>query len=104
MRPDEHGTPPTPASRPRRRHALALAALMALTLAAGAAARLPFTEVARDAVPPTVGSASDAIHMTAQLDRGSVLRNGDGSLRAELVIGAKAGISPWPSGSPPIWW
>lgn len=94
MRSDPHGTPPTPASRARRRHALALAALMALTLAAGAAARLPFDGVSRDVSPQTVASTRGPIRMTAQLDRGSVLRNGDGSLRAELVIGAQAGHLP----------
>lgn len=90
MRPEE--TPrPTPPTRARRSRGLALAALIVLTLAVGVAARLPRGATATDPGDP-VGASQTAgpIRLAAHLDRGSVLRGGDGIVRTELVIAAEA--------------
>jgi Ca-activated chloride channel family protein len=89
--------PSAPSPRPARtraRRVALLAALVASTVALGAAARWSRPAAGVDPAPhptPTpVTSASGAgpVQLSARLDRSSVLRGGDGRLRAELVITA----------------
>lgn len=87
MRPEESDT--TPTRSPLRTRAILLGTLLALTLAAGVAARI----ATAPPQPPNDGnlatsSRSGAVQFSANLDRSSVLAGSDGTLRVELVIGA----------------
>jgi Ca-activated chloride channel family protein len=88
--PDSHGLP----ARTPRPRILLLAGLVALTLALGVAARRPSATVEVDPLPPSMTFASGPVHVSARLDRSSVLRGSDGGLRAELVIGAAQSDAP----------
>jgi Ca-activated chloride channel family protein len=92
MRPEANDAARPESTVPVRARSVLLAALLALTLAAGVAARI-VTEPAKprpgdDPVDLTTSSRSGDVQLAATLDRGSVLAGSDGTLRVELVIGA----------------
>ena len=82
---------PAPASARRARHVL-LACLLAVTLAAGVAARVAGsrTGAVSGAGAASTTGASGALSVRAALDRGSVLRGGDGLVRALLLLEGRA--------------
>lgn len=90
--------PPTdsrPDAPPRRRRAAALALLLGVTLAAGAAlhvAARPDPAPDPDAAAHRAAS-DDLVAARARLDRRSVLAGGDGLLRVELVLRARDGAA-----------
>jgi Ca-activated chloride channel family protein len=97
------------APQPRRARARAarlalLVALVASTVAVGAAARFPGPATRVDPIPSptplTSASGAGPIQLAARLDRSSVLRDGDGRLRAELVIAARPGDDAPPASVP----
>jgi Ca-activated chloride channel family protein len=75
-------------SRDRGRLLIA-ATLLVLTAITAFATRLALARPDRppSETPPLVSSASGPVRFTAQLDRSSILRNGDGLVHVELAIG-----------------
>lgn len=81
---------PAPA---RRARLVLLASLVLVTVAAGVAARIGGPAGSAAGIPASGGAtsgASGAVTLRAALDRGSVLRGGDGLVRAELVLEGRA--------------
>jgi Ca-activated chloride channel family protein len=70
----------------RRARLVLLGALLFTTLAAGALASRRPTGAPGTAPGAAVSGASGAVSLRAGLDRGAVLRGGDGLVRAELVL------------------
>jgi len=72
----------------RRARLVLLCALLFSTLVAGVAARVLASRPtpAGTGPGPAVSGAGDAVSLRAALDRGAVLRGGDGLVRAELVL------------------
>ncbi|MGH0033198.1 MAG: VWA domain-containing protein [Myxococcota bacterium] len=82
---------------PLRTHALLVASLLTLTFGAGVAARIGGGATTGGIVTGPVHATPGAtrvegggVHLAATLDRHSVLRGGDGTVRVELVLGADA--------------
>jgi len=94
---------PTPAPARRARLVL-LASLLLATLAAGVAARIGGPAGSGSGAPTAAdgvtSGTSGAVTVRAALDRGSVLRGGDGFVRAELVLEGHASGGSAASSSP----
>lgn len=83
---------PTPRTeRLFRRRAVIFGLLLAATLAFGAAAR---RTTAPAPTPPRIAGGNGAVALTAELDRGAVLRGSDGLVRVELVLRGGQGAAP----------
>jgi len=83
-------TPRNRSARARTRRIALLGALVGLTVAVGVAARRPPPQPPVITPPQATAITAGPIQLSAQLDRSSVLRGGDGQLRAELVIAGQA--------------